>query len=259
MDSPVINRIPLVRKTILGWIVLFITYILIVLFTSLQSNTIPKTISIGWNESHEPIAYASSVFLICVTIIPSTVITILSAGLALMPLYNNKLALIPYKEFWLSIVNVEKTSFILIWLSLLIGIASNILSFSLFYPIWHFNMKCMDISIEQCSGNYLYIPQIIIYLVNIICYFVIINLYFFSPPQKEGKLLESGDLEEEGGWKREVLYFNPFNPVLFLHKRLGMGWTCNLGNPWITVFAMGIIMIIAAMCLFVCVFVPLHY
>lgn len=80
----------------------------------------------------------------------------------------------------------------------------------------------MDIDIHQCKGVYIYIPQLVIYALSIVCYFVIVYLYFLNPPKygvvsrleslcsKEGQLIESGDLEEEGGWKREVLYYNPF-------------------------------------------------
>lgn len=41
----------------------------------------------------------------------------------------------------------------------------------------------MDIDIHQCKGVYIYIPQLVIYALSIVCYFVIVYLYFLNPPK----------------------------------------------------------------------------
>ena len=70
METPVINKIPLVRKTLMyvcsspvaialprGWIILGVIYICIVLFTSIESESIPETIAIAWDDSQMPTTY----------------------------------------------------------------------------------------------------------------------------------------------------------------------------------------------------------
>lgn len=84
----------------------------------------------------------------------------------MLPFYNTRIAFVPYKKFWLSLVNIEKTSFMyvaedqlnarrLIWLLLFIGISSNMLSFSLFYPFWRFNMKISFFSFFFNNGSFI--------------------------------------------------------------------------------------------------------
>jgi uncharacterized membrane protein len=33
-------------------------------------------------------------------------------------------------------------------------------------------------------------------------------------------------------WKGGILYYNPDDPVLFIGRRDGAGFTLNMGNPW---------------------------
>jgi len=41
-----------------------------------------------------------------------------------------------------------------------------------------------------------------------------------------------GDRTTDARWIGGLLYFNPTDPVLFVEKRTGIGWTVNVGNPW---------------------------
>ena len=34
------------------------------------------------------------------------------------------------------------------------------------------------------------------------------------------------------GWKWGLIYDNPADPALWVPKRVGIGWTINLGHPW---------------------------
>jgi uncharacterized membrane protein len=40
-----------------------------------------------------------------------------------------------------------------------------------------------------------------------------------------------GDGTPDECWKLGFFYFNPADPAIFVEKRLGIGYTCNFGNP----------------------------
>ncbi|WP_042142104.1 DUF1648 domain-containing protein [Paucisalibacillus sp. EB02] len=54
------------------------------------------------------------------------------------------------------------------------------------------------------------------------------------------------DRDHDKHWKLGVIYFNPYDPAIFLEKRFGVGWTVNFARPiaWIT-FIVIILLIIA--------------
>jgi uncharacterized membrane protein len=41
-----------------------------------------------------------------------------------------------------------------------------------------------------------------------------------------------GDTTPDSCWILGRLYFNRADPALFVERRMGMGYTLNLGNPW---------------------------
>jgi uncharacterized membrane protein len=41
-----------------------------------------------------------------------------------------------------------------------------------------------------------------------------------------------GDRTADARWIGGLIYFNPTDPALLVEKRMGIGWTLNLGNPW---------------------------
>ena len=45
-----------------------------------------------------------------------------------------------------------------------------------------------------------------------------------------------GDGTPDACWKLGFLYINPADPAIFVEKRLGIGYTCNFGNPTTWVF-----------------------
>jgi uncharacterized membrane protein len=53
-----------------------------------------------------------------------------------------------------------------------------------------------------------------------------------------------GDTTPDSSWILGRLYFNRADPTLFVERRMGLGYTLNLGNPWswlvMIVFATGI-------------------
>jgi uncharacterized membrane protein len=61
----------------------------------------------------------------------------------------------------------------------------------------------------------------------------------------EGKAPDSapvGDRTPDECWKLGVFYFNPDDPVLFVEKRFGIGWTLNFANPK-AIFVFGAILL----------------
>lgn len=53
-----------------------------------------------------------------------------------------------------------------------------------------------------------------------------------------------GDTTPDSCWTFGWLYFNRADPALFVERRMGLGYTLNLGNPWswlvVVVFVMAI-------------------
>jgi uncharacterized membrane protein len=45
-------------------------------------------------------------------------------------------------------------------------------------------------------------------------------------------------------WKAGVVYYNPNDPVLFVEKRAGFGYTMNFANPWAWALAGGLAVVI---------------
>jgi len=41
-----------------------------------------------------------------------------------------------------------------------------------------------------------------------------------------------GDRTADARWIGGLIYFNPADPALLVERRMGIGWTLNLGNPW---------------------------
>jgi uncharacterized membrane protein len=41
-----------------------------------------------------------------------------------------------------------------------------------------------------------------------------------------------GDRTADARWIGGLIYFNPTDPALLVERRMGVGWTLNLGNPW---------------------------
>ena len=48
----------------------------------------------------------------------------------------------------------------------------------------------------------------------------------------EGERGVVGDGSDDRFWKWGLFYVNPDDPTIFVEKRLGIGYTCNFGNPW---------------------------
>jgi uncharacterized membrane protein len=46
-------------------------------------------------------------------------------------------------------------------------------------------------------------------------------------------------------WKGGLLYYNPNDPVVFLEKRSGFGYTMNFANPWSWALLAGLVVVIA--------------
>lgn len=50
--------------------------------------------------------------------------------------------------------------------------------------------------------------------------------------------------DDDRYWIGGMFYYNPDDPALWIEKRIGIGWTVNLGNPWGKVFIISVVAII---------------
>jgi len=48
-------------------------------------------------------------------------------------------------------------------------------------------------------------------------------------------------------WKGGVIYYNPGDPVLFVERRVGFGYTMNFGNPWSWALFAGLLIVVATL------------
>lgn len=55
---------------------------------------------------------------------------------------------------------------------------------------------------------------------------------------KDGKVI---DRDDDRYWKLGQFYVNKNDPVLFLEKRFGVGWTINFANPWAVISLVAVI------------------
>jgi uncharacterized membrane protein len=58
---------------------------------------------------------------------------------------------------------------------------------------------------------------------------------FFIRVTRRTAVLEAppiGDTTPDSSWILGRIYFNRADPTLFVEKRMGLGYTLNLGNPW---------------------------
>jgi uncharacterized membrane protein len=62
----------------------------------------------------------------------------------------------------------------------------------------------------------------------------------------QGEPSESARQTPEECWKAGMLYVNPNDPVLFVEKRIGVGYTINFGNPVSWWFCAGLIAVVAS-------------
>jgi uncharacterized membrane protein len=53
-----------------------------------------------------------------------------------------------------------------------------------------------------------------------------------------------GDRTADARWIGGLIYFNPTDPALLVEKRMGIGWTLNLGNPWMWAPLIGVAVIV---------------
>jgi uncharacterized membrane protein len=55
-----------------------------------------------------------------------------------------------------------------------------------------------------------------------------------------------GDRTADSRWIGGLIYFNPRDPALLVEKRMGIGWTVNIGNPrlWVPLIAVAVIVVI---------------
>ncbi|HKY20337.1 MAG TPA: DUF5808 domain-containing protein [Vicinamibacterales bacterium] len=50
-----------------------------------------------------------------------------------------------------------------------------------------------------------------------------------APDARDGMY---GDATPDAAWKGGVFYYNPNDPALLVERRMGIGWTLNMGNRW---------------------------
>jgi uncharacterized membrane protein len=53
-----------------------------------------------------------------------------------------------------------------------------------------------------------------------------------------------GDRTADAHWIGGLIYFNRTDPALLVEKRMGIGWTLNLGNPWSWVLLIGVVVVV---------------
>ena len=52
--------------------------------------------------------------------------------------------------------------------------------------------------------------------------------------------------DDDRYWRLGMFYFNPNDPVLFLPKRFGVGWTSNFARPLVWLFIIGLVLLTTA-------------
>jgi uncharacterized membrane protein len=62
-------------------------------------------------------------------------------------------------------------------------------------------------------------------------------------PPSPAESAPPGDNTEDRYWRAGLFYFNPDDPVLFIEKRIGIGYDLNFGNPWAWVFIGAVLLI----------------
>jgi len=63
---------------------------------------------------------------------------------------------------------------------------------------------------------------------------------------KMSRLREPLDPTPQECWKGGIIYYNPNDPVLFVEKRGGLGYTFNFGNRWSWVLVAGLVVVVAS-------------
>jgi uncharacterized membrane protein len=63
---------------------------------------------------------------------------------------------------------------------------------------------------------------------------------------KMSHLGEPLDPMPQGCWKGGVIYYNPNDPVVFVEKRGGLGYTFNFGNRWSWILLAGLLVVVAS-------------
>jgi uncharacterized membrane protein len=69
------------------------------------------------------------------------------------------------------------------------------------------------------------------------------------PASVLGLSAPAGDYTDDRNWRGGVFYFNPDDPVLFIEKRIGIGYDLNFGNPkaWVFVGVIALIPVAAVL------------
>jgi len=65
--------------------------------------------------------------------------------------------------------------------------------------------------------------------------------------KKAAEPTDAADKTPAECWKGGVLYYNPGDPVLFVERRAGFGYTMNFGNPWSWALFGGLAIVVATL------------
>jgi uncharacterized membrane protein len=64
--------------------------------------------------------------------------------------------------------------------------------------------------------------------------------------RKSGKSTGAAEKTPDECWKAGVVYYNPNDPVVFVERRVGFGYTMNFANPWSWALLGGLVVVIAS-------------
>ncbi|KNB46788.1 hypothetical protein JH06_3678 [Blastocystis sp. subtype 4] len=99
--------------------------------------------------------------------------------------------------------------------------------FAIIEPTWEYNMKCEVESgkVIPCSYKIVFWPQLIVFFIL----FVGITVFFVWSLAKS-KVKETLTGPEDNNWQYGCIYCNIDDDAVCVPKRVGIGYTINLGN-----------------------------
>ena len=78
-----------------------------------------------------------------------------------------------------------------------------------------------------------------------LCAPFLVVVYLLRKSSEPSEPSEAPERSADDCWKAGIIYYNPADPVLFVEKRLGFGYTLNFGNRWSWALGAGLIAVLA--------------
>jgi uncharacterized membrane protein len=98
-----------------------------------------------------------------------------------------------------------------------------------------------SVAVNQDLGS-----EALLFLFGIVACSTAMTLWMLQQGQggTRGLAVAPRDIASDDAWLGGILYFNPSDPVVLVERRMGVGWTLNLGNPRAVMFVGAILLMI---------------